>query len=719
MFLSLPAMNRSFNRENPDILIMMIAGKQIIRGVEEDKADQRERPKMGPVKPATQMSATAPNTNTKESDAPNLDGVYETPLLGFGCLNKIMFLLMLKQSTQLWHAVSKFRMPWLLLLVFQQITYLFPTALLFHFPFAFLQLLEGQHILSRNQVKSDMYIAPLDISGRDATVIIDEISQNSTPNPLIQCYSLDLNNQSHIINEISMLSGVQGEPMSNVRADACFINPSIIGDTGPLVTSRGKTILGDATNPMENTELQEHLVAGMAITPSSLAAILAARIGLEENLENSSALPSSFCSMGALGPFFNYLQGTSNPLSATFEDCGYNEVPSKWNTNKFPKAPEIDGTCQPYSSITNLDPNEWTSSNLANMANHAYHASNFSKELSLSLATSTTAGQSSEVSCSNVTPCMNGTMSGLEQASCSSSRELSINLGGNKYVQFSPEVLESRYLVGIQEILAQIARYSFGNLEQLKYSAAGNRTGGNKSASAFRPKRRIVIDHDANSMCEAHAESPLQMHAAESKKAQLLTLLQLVDNRYSQCLDEIHTVVSAFHAATELDPQTHAHFALQAISVLYKDLRERISNYILAMGSNFNNSCSEENEWSVETSFLQKQWALQQLKRKDQLWRPQRGLPERSVSVLRAWMFQNFLHPYPKDAEKHLLAVKSGLTRSQVSNWFINARVRLWKPMIEEMYAEMNKRKACRNEEGMLSNHGNRISMSSQNVNYR
>jgi hypothetical protein len=26
-----------------------------------------------------------------------------------------------------------------------------------------------------------------------------------------------------------------------------------------------------------------------------------------------------------------------------------------------------------------------------------------------------------------------------------------------------------------------------------------------------------------------------------------------------------------------------------------------------------------------------------------------------------------------------------------VSNWFINARVRLWKPMIEEMYAEVNK----------------------------
>uniref|UniRef100_A0A7C8ZYL6 Homeobox domain-containing protein n=2 Tax=Opuntia streptacantha TaxID=393608 RepID=A0A7C8ZYL6_OPUST len=116
-----------------------------------------------------------------------------------------------------------------------------------------------------------------------------------------------------------------------------------------------------------------------------------------------------------------------------------------------------------------------------------------------------------------------------------------------------------------------------------------------------------------------------------------------------------------------------------------------------------------DKEKCLEKSFIQKQWALQQLKKRDQqLWRPQRGLPERSVSVLRAWMFDNFLHPYPKDSEKHLLAIQSGLTRSQVSNWFINARVRLWKPLVEEMSAELNRRKGCRqNEEGSNNNNGN------------
>ncbi|CAJ1972858.1 unnamed protein product [Sphenostylis stenocarpa] len=495
--------------------------------------------------------------------------------------------------------------------------------------------------------------------------------------------------------------------------DGCFINPDSIVDSNSFVTLQGKTTVGDASNPINNNAIQEQLAGGR---PIASAASLADRIGFQENLQSSAVLPHSMCSLEALGPYiFNNWQNASNPLAATFGDHGYDELSGihKWNVNKFLKAPEANGTeILAYSSLGNLVQNGWTSSNVANLANFAYNSSNCSNELSLSLARSPpTAGQCSELSCSNASCSMNGTSSGLEQPSCSS-KELSMRLGSNKHVQFSPAILGSRYLAGVQEILAQIATYSFENVGLINYSASGVRAGGNKSASAFTPKGRVANNQNANSMYGAHVE---ESNAADSNKSQLLMLLQLVDNGYSQCLDEVHTVASAFHAATELDPHMHAHFALQTISLLYKDLRERISNCILTMGPDSNSLCSEEEkEWSLETSFIQKQWALQQLKRKDQLWRPQRGLPERSVSVLRAWMFQNFLHPYPKDAEKHLLAVKSGLTRSQVSNWFINARVRLWKPMIEEMYTEMNRRKACRHEEGLECTHKSRISMNSQ-----
>ncbi|GMI87185.1 hypothetical protein HRI_002387800 [Hibiscus trionum] len=63
-----------------------------------------------------------------------------------------------------------------------------------------------------------------------------------------------------------------------------------------------------------------------------------------------------------------------------------------------------------------------------------------------------------------------------------------------------------------------------------------------------------------------------------------------------------------------------------------------------------------------------------------------RGLPEHAVAVLKTWLFEHFLHPYPSDSDKLMLARQTGLSRTQVSNWFINARVRLWKPMVEEVH---------------------------------
>ncbi|XWS29337.1 hypothetical protein CRYUN_Cryun24cG0020400 [Craigia yunnanensis] len=97
---------------------------------------------------------------------------------------------------------------------------------------------------------------------------------------------------------------------------------------------------------------------------------------------------------------------------------------------------------------------------------------------------------------------------------------------------------------------------------------------------------------------------------------------------------------------------------------------------------------------------LRQQRAFHQMGMMEQeAWRPQRGLPERSVSILRAWLFEHFLNPYPSDADKHLLARQTGLSRNQVSNWFINARVRLWKPMVEEMYQQVAKEEEGDNKE--------------------
>ncbi|KAJ6435159.1 hypothetical protein OIU84_000393 [Salix udensis] len=286
---------------------------------------------------------------------------------------------------------------------------------------------------------------------------------------------------------------------------------------------------------------------------------------------------------------------------------------------------------QPHLSIGNLQPNDWTASNGVNVSEDEPFASGkLANELSLSLATSQ--------------PSVMDSRSIPDQCS-----DITCNHAAR---HFSKET---------RKVLAQIASYSLENLDQVRSSTAGFKTGASTlfSSSYAMEGGAPPMGFDKSPGLDVQMDPALQKRALEAKRTQLLALLQLVDERYSQCLDEIHTVISAFHAATELDPQIHTRFALQTISLLYKQLRERISNQILAMGSHLDSGDTIETEGSVETSYLQKQWTLQQLKKNDhQLWRPQRGLPERSVSVLRAWMFQNFLHPYPKDAEKHLLAVK-------------------------------------------------------------
>ncbi|KZV51849.1 hypothetical protein F511_06892 [Dorcoceras hygrometricum] len=395
-------------------------------------------------------------------------------------------------------------------------------------------------------------------------------------------------------------------------------------------------------------------------------------------LDNQEKLPNSCHCVYPFDDSSNMVYSSLATMNHGYESLPFDSG-TKWELNKF-VSPESFGRVIGKNSVQPLNPtenpfqDEWMlSQNAAGTNSNSRGTSIFSNELSLSLASSqpsTLHGTSVQDQCS-------------EQTSCSSNN-LSLSFDSYKPLQPSP-LLGSRLFQAMQEILAEIACYALVN-----YSTAA------------------VDNGNKVPVVSSHCIFPSDESEVQAKKKHMLTLLQMIDEQYNRCLDEVHTVVSAFHAVTELDPNLHSRFALPTISSMYKNLRERISGHILAMGTNLNEGGDQEKEdKSFETSFIQKQWALQQLRKSDsQLWRPQRGLPERSVSVLRAWMFQNFLHPYPKDAEKHLLAIKSGLTRNQVSNWFINARVRLWKPMIEEMYAEVSRRKTRRNGEDQ-ADHGN------------
>nr|XP_004292788.2 PREDICTED: uncharacterized protein LOC101305635 [Fragaria vesca subsp. vesca] len=538
-----------------------------------------------------------------------------------------------------------------------------------------------------------LFNVPTDVTARNA-VMVDGLGPHTTMNSFAQSYSLDLNDQNHFISVLPMLPAIDGDSVIGCHSSHLHDTNSDAIDESYRRNNLREPLFGSSS-------FYDHSVFQGVPDSAAFSTLFPASDNLQEDLNNLaiSATP--------MHPSEIYVSNAGSGIPsfvlAPPVNYGYDEIlgsinTQQWELNKYAAAPSEPGVKTParttglqtYSpSIGNLDPNGWSSPNGANyeMTYHSYSSPKSSNELALTLATSTSSivngmhirDQCSDIDCSGIgQPCLNQTRFGSDQQASCSSEEPSPSFGSCKPPQLSQIICGSRYFHVIQEILTQIASYSLENLDQSSYSSLGVHAG-------------------LDSRFEVHDEPAQQRQEIETKKANLLALLQMLDDCYNQCVDEIHTVVSAFHAATDTDPSIHARFALKTISIFYKNLRERISTYCLSVSEQF----SPESLTESETSFdeIQKHLALQHMKKKEhQIWRPQRGLPEKSVSVLRAWMFQNFLHPYPKDSEKHLLAVKSGLTRSQVSNWFINARVRLWKPMIEEMYADMNRRKARQNE---------------------
>ncbi|KAL3526704.1 hypothetical protein ACH5RR_011360 [Cinchona calisaya] len=187
----------------------------------------------------------------------------------------------------------------------------------------------------------------------------------------------------------------------------------------------------------------------------------------------------------------------------------------------------------------------------------------------------------------------------------------------------------------------------------------------------------------------------------QRRKVKLLSMLDEVDRRYNHYCEQMQMVVNSFDLVMGFGAAVpYTALAQKAMSRHFRCLKD-------AIAAQLKHSCELLGEKDAGISgvtkgetprlklldqSLRQQRAFHQMGMMEQeAWRPQRGLPERSVTILRAWLFEHFLHPYPSDADKHLLARQTGLSRNQVSNWFINARVRLWKPMVEEMYQQESK----------------------------
>ncbi|XP_010247191.1 PREDICTED: BEL1-like homeodomain protein 1 [Nelumbo nucifera] len=284
-----------------------------------------------------------------------------------------------------------------------------------------------------------------------------------------------------------------------------------------------------------------------------------------------------------------------------------------------------------------------------------------------------------------ISPTSNNEMR-ISGGSSSSASAVSSGISGMQSV-----ILGSKYLKAAQQLLDEVVNVGKG----IKAESAKGVKGSSKISRDPNASTGEASTGGENSTKQAAELTTAERQELQMKKAKLINMLDEVEQRYRQYHHQMQIVVSAFEQAAGFgSAKTYTALALQTISKQFRCLKDAISGQIRATSK----SLGEEDCFGGKTEGsrlrfvdqqLRQQRALQQLGMiQHNAWRPQRGLPERSVSVLRAWLFEHFLHPYPKDSDKHMLAKQTGLTRSQVSNWFINARVRLWKPMVEEMYLE-------------------------------
>ncbi|XP_031124615.1 BEL1-like homeodomain protein 2 isoform X1 [Ipomoea triloba] len=266
------------------------------------------------------------------------------------------------------------------------------------------------------------------------------------------------------------------------------------------------------------------------------------------------------------------------------------------------------------------------------------------------------------------------------------------------------QVRHSRYLKPAQELLQEFCclgrEFHFKNGGRVKKkSGSGNPSSGDTETG--------------DSPVERPPLSGAERSEFQRKKIKLLAMLEEVEDRYVRYREQMRVIVSSFDSVMGCGAAApYMGFAQAAMSRHFRCLKDSIVSQLretyralgekqLGVSGSFGLTKGETPRLKVLDQKLRQQKALNQMGMvlDSEPWRPQRGLPERSVNVLRSWLFEHFLNPYPSEADKVLLSRQTGLSKNQVSNWFINARVRLWKPMVEEMYEQETKEEEGGGEE--------------------
>ncbi|TVU19652.1 hypothetical protein EJB05_35815, partial [Eragrostis curvula] len=165
------------------------------------------------------------------------------------------------------------------------------------------------------------------------------------------------------------------------------------------------------------------------------------------------------------------------------------------------------------------------------------------------------------------------------------------------------------------------------------------------------------LDHDMDCGERAAADAVTVSGAEQQwRKTRLISLMEDVCKRYKQYYQQLQAVISSFETVAGLsNAAPFGSMALRTMSKHFKCLKGVILSQLRNTSKVANDGIGKEDMANFALmgggSSLLRGSNANAFNHPHNIWRPQRGLPERAVS-----------------------------------NWFINARVRLWKPMVEEIH---------------------------------
>ncbi|KAK4481447.1 hypothetical protein RD792_012341 [Penstemon davidsonii] len=229
--------------------------------------------------------------------------------------------------------------------------------------------------------------------------------------------------------------------------------------------------------------------------------------------------------------------------------------------------------------------------------------------------------------------------------SCSTSYGTENASGSSKYLKPAQSLLEEMVSVGSKDIDISNQKY----VEKLSHGSKKGYFGLSSELKA----------EFSNSNSELLGEK----HGTYVNLLKLLALLEEVERRYEQYYNHMEELISSFESIAGLGAgKSYTALALQAMSKHFCSLRNAILSQIRAT------------KLKIAKDMPKLSSRLSQLSLLDQ--------------EARQRVFASTTRDYAEFSSSVEADQRTSRDIGYGSNWFINARVRLWKPMIEEMYKE-------------------------------